>query len=59
MTRHRIPLVYDDKSDEAVVLAFSKKKVEARKEWLTGFMEVSLHSLFLRLADASDAHRDF
>lgn len=53
MTRHRIPLVYDDKSDESVVLAFSKKKIEARKEWLTGFMEVRLraiHSPVLRLA---------
>ncbi|XP_066521749.1 DNA topoisomerase 2-alpha [Hoplias malabaricus] len=39
MTRHRIPFKYSGPADdEAITLAFSKKKVEERKEWLTSFM---------------------
>ncbi|XP_076851109.1 DNA topoisomerase 2-alpha [Brachyhypopomus gauderio] len=39
MTRHRIPFKYSGPADdEAITLAFSKKKVEERKEWLTNFM---------------------
>uniref|UniRef100_A0A7N8XL90 DNA topoisomerase 2 n=1 Tax=Mastacembelus armatus TaxID=205130 RepID=A0A7N8XL90_9TELE len=39
MQRHRIPFKYSGpKDDEAITLAFSKKKVEERKEWLTNFM---------------------
>uniref|UniRef100_A0A4W4H7T1 DNA topoisomerase 2 n=1 Tax=Electrophorus electricus TaxID=8005 RepID=A0A4W4H7T1_ELEEL len=39
MARHRIPFKYSGPADdEAITLAFSKKKVEERKEWLTNFM---------------------
>ncbi|XP_028990955.1 DNA topoisomerase 2-alpha [Betta splendens] len=39
MQRHRIPFKYcGPEDDEAITLAFSKKKVEERKEWLTNFM---------------------
>uniref|UniRef100_A0A7N6AYP4 DNA topoisomerase 2 n=1 Tax=Anabas testudineus TaxID=64144 RepID=A0A7N6AYP4_ANATE len=39
MQRHRIPFKYSGpEDDEAITLAFSKKKVEERKEWLTNFM---------------------
>ncbi|XP_048373164.1 DNA topoisomerase 2-alpha [Sphaerodactylus townsendi] len=40
MARHRIPFKYSGPEDDAAIsLAFSKKKVEDRKEWLTNFME--------------------
>uniref|UniRef100_A0A6Q2XLA8 DNA topoisomerase 2 n=1 Tax=Esox lucius TaxID=8010 RepID=A0A6Q2XLA8_ESOLU len=39
MQRHRIPFKYAGPADdEAITLAFSKKKIEERKEWLTNFM---------------------
>ncbi|XP_036407893.1 DNA topoisomerase 2-alpha [Megalops cyprinoides] len=39
MERHRIPFKYaGPEDDEAITLAFSKKKIEERKEWLTSFM---------------------
>nr|UQT18117.1 DNA topoisomerase II alpha [Andrias davidianus] len=39
MNRHRIPFVYKGPEDDAAIsLAFSKKQVEDRKEWLTNFM---------------------
>ncbi|KAF7657622.1 hypothetical protein LDENG_00024190 [Lucifuga dentata] len=39
MQRHRIPFKYSGpEDDEAITLAFSKKKIEERKEWLTNFM---------------------
>lgn len=39
MKRHRIPFKYSGpEDDEAITLAFSKKKVEERKEWLSNFM---------------------
>uniref|UniRef100_A0A4W5QGK6 DNA topoisomerase 2 n=1 Tax=Hucho hucho TaxID=62062 RepID=A0A4W5QGK6_9TELE len=39
MQRHRIPFKYAGPADdEAITLAFSKKKIEERKEWLTSFM---------------------
>uniref|UniRef100_A0AAQ4PU36 DNA topoisomerase 2 n=1 Tax=Gasterosteus aculeatus aculeatus TaxID=481459 RepID=A0AAQ4PU36_GASAC len=39
MQRHRIPFKYSGpEDDEAISLAFSKKKVDERKEWLTNFM---------------------
>ncbi|TRY95796.1 hypothetical protein DNTS_008329 [Danionella cerebrum] len=39
MRRHRIPFKYSGPADdEAITLAFSKKMVEERKEWLTSFM---------------------
>ncbi|KAK7507966.1 hypothetical protein BaRGS_00000931 [Batillaria attramentaria] len=40
MPRHRIPFKYGGPEDEAAInLAFSKKKIEERKEWLTNYME--------------------
>lgn len=42
ITRHRIRFRYDgQKDDDNIVLAFSKKHVDHRKEWLTNFMEES------------------
>ncbi|XP_060950829.1 DNA topoisomerase 2-alpha [Limanda limanda] len=39
MKKHRIPFKYaGPEDDEAITLAFSKKKIEERKEWLTNFM---------------------
>uniref|UniRef100_A0A8C2BLS4 DNA topoisomerase 2 n=1 Tax=Cyprinus carpio TaxID=7962 RepID=A0A8C2BLS4_CYPCA len=39
MMRHRIPFKYSGPADdEAITLAFSKKMVDERKEWLTSFM---------------------
>uniref|UniRef100_A0A8C6S7L5 DNA topoisomerase 2 n=1 Tax=Neogobius melanostomus TaxID=47308 RepID=A0A8C6S7L5_9GOBI len=39
MQRHRIPFKYSGPADdEAITLAFSKKKIDERKEWLTKFM---------------------
>ncbi|XP_062298175.1 DNA topoisomerase 2-alpha [Scomber scombrus] len=39
MQRHRIPFKYcGPEDDEAITLAFSRKKVDERKEWLTKFM---------------------
>lgn len=39
MARHRIKFVYQgQQDDDHIVLAFSKKHVEQRKEWLTNFM---------------------
>ncbi|KAM8945841.1 DNA topoisomerase 2-alpha [Pelodytes ibericus] len=40
MERHRIPFKYNGPIDDAAItLAFSKKKVDDRKEWLTNFMQ--------------------
>ncbi|XP_056367706.1 DNA topoisomerase 2-alpha [Oenanthe melanoleuca] len=40
MARHRIGFKYSGPEDDAAItLAFSKKKIEERKEWLTNFME--------------------
>ncbi|XP_069490669.1 DNA topoisomerase 2-alpha isoform X2 [Ambystoma mexicanum] len=39
MSRHRIPFRYAGPEDDAAIsLAFSKKQVDDRKEWLTNFM---------------------
>nr|XP_022901455.1 DNA topoisomerase 2 [Onthophagus taurus] len=39
MTRHRIRFRYNGQTDDDhIILAFSKKHVEHRKEWLTNFM---------------------
>lgn len=55
MQRHRIPFHYSGAEDDtAINLAFSKKKVEERKEWLTNHMvekkrrtEMGLPELYL------------
>lgn len=40
MERHRILFRYAGPEDDAAItLAFSKKKIDDRKEWLTNFME--------------------
>ncbi|XP_044583861.1 DNA topoisomerase 2 isoform X2 [Cotesia glomerata] len=40
MARHRIKFRYDgNQDDENIIMAFSKKCVDQRKEWLTNFME--------------------
>ncbi|XP_067824939.1 DNA topoisomerase 2-alpha isoform X2 [Heptranchias perlo] len=39
MERHRIPFKYSGPDDDAAItLAFSRKKIDERKEWLTNFM---------------------
>lgn len=39
MTRHRIKFRYEgQRDDDHIILAFSKKHIEHRKEWLTNFM---------------------
>lgn len=46
MLRHRIPFKYEGPNDDdAVDMAFSKKKIEDRKEWLTNWMRVSFYLL--------------
>jgi hypothetical protein len=41
MARHRIKFRYNGVSDDnSIELAFSKKKIEDRKDWLTKWMEV-------------------
>ena len=40
MVRHKIKFHYDGSNDdESILLAFSKKHIEQRKEWLTNWME--------------------
>ena len=40
MVRHKIKFKYNGvQDDNAITLAFSKKKIEERKEWLTDWME--------------------
>lgn len=40
MLRHRIPFKYKDEDDDnSIELAFSKKKIEERKDWLNKWME--------------------
>lgn len=40
MDRHRILFKYDGtQDDESIVMAFAKKAVDQRKEWLTSHME--------------------
>uniref|UniRef100_A0A182K2H0 DNA topoisomerase 2 n=1 Tax=Anopheles christyi TaxID=43041 RepID=A0A182K2H0_9DIPT len=44
MERHRILFRYDDTGDDdAILLAFSKKAIEQRKDWLTAHMEECRH----------------
>ena len=40
MNRHKIAFKYSGADDDACInLAFSKKKIEERKEWLTNWMD--------------------
>ena len=40
MVRHKIKFKYDShKDDDSILMAFSKKAVDQRKEWLTNWME--------------------
>ncbi|KXJ75497.1 hypothetical protein RP20_CCG011615 [Aedes albopictus] len=44
MERHRILFKYDStQDDEAITMAFSRKCIEQRKEWLTAHMEENRH----------------
>uniref|UniRef100_A0A182IK02 DNA topoisomerase 2 n=1 Tax=Anopheles atroparvus TaxID=41427 RepID=A0A182IK02_ANOAO len=44
MERHRILFRYEDTGDDdAIVMAFSKKAIEQRKDWLTAHMEECRH----------------
>ncbi|XP_055594140.1 DNA topoisomerase 2 isoform X2 [Uranotaenia lowii] len=44
MERHRILFKYDNSTDDdAISMAFSKKAVDQRKEWLTAHMEENRH----------------
>ena len=44
MERHRIKFKYKDgQDDHAINLAFSKKAIDQRKEWLTNWMEEGKH----------------
>ena len=41
MQRHRVKFRYEGNNDDQnIVLAFSKKKIEERKDWLTKWMNV-------------------
>lgn len=52
MDRHRILFRYDGpQDDEAILMAFSKKCIEQRKDWLTAFMEESKRRKVLGLQE--------
>ena len=52
MNRHKIKLNYNGAPDDnAITLAFSKKKVDERKEWLTDWMEDGRRRKELGLAE--------
>jgi len=52
MARHRIKFRYNgNQDDHSITLAFSKKEIEGRKEWLTNFMEEGKRRKELGLAE--------
>lgn len=52
MLRHRIPFKYCGPEDDAsIILAFSKKKIEERKEWLSNWMEEKKRRAQIGLAE--------
>lgn len=52
MDRHRILFRHDGaQDDEAIVMAFARKCIEQRKEWLTGFMEETKRRKLLGLQE--------
>ena len=52
MERNRIKFAYQGSEDDAnIVLAFSKKKIDDRKEWLTNWMEERKRRKLLGLPD--------
>lgn len=54
MHRHRIPFHYGGSEDDSsIILAFSKKKVEERKEWLTNHMVEKKRRLEMGLPEVS------
>ncbi|KAJ8320492.1 hypothetical protein KUTeg_002079 [Tegillarca granosa] len=62
MDRHKIPFKYAGTEDDASInLAFSKKKIEERKEWLTNWMEERKRRAELGLPESylygKDTHR--
>ena len=57
MDRNRIPFWYQGSEDDANInLAFSKKKIEERKEWLTNWMEEKKRRRQLGLPDVSTSN---
>ncbi|XP_074594047.1 DNA topoisomerase 2-alpha-like [Brevipalpus obovatus] len=68
LERHRIVFKYQgDEDDHALILAFSKKMIEQRKDWLTNFMEdrkrrkeLGLHETHLYSSRTKEiTYRDF
>lgn len=54
MLRHRIKFKYGgNQDDNAIELAFSKKKIEERKDWLTSWMEDRKRRQLMKLSDVS------
>lgn len=52
MERHRILFNYqDNKDDDAIIMAFAKKAVEQRKDWLTKHMEEVKHRRLVGLPE--------
>ena len=52
MVRHKIKFKYDGTGDDdSILLAFSKKAVDQRKEWLTNWMEEGKRRKELGLAE--------
>lgn len=52
MERHRVVFKYDgSQDDEAILMAFSKKRIDERKQWLTDFMEETKRRKLLGLQE--------
>lgn len=52
MERHRILFKYDNSTDDdAITMAFSKKCIDQRKEWLTNHMEENRHRKLVGLPE--------
>lgn len=59
MDRHCIRFQHDrDKDDQAILTAFSKERIEQRKEWLTSWMEECQRRNELKLPELYLYHRD-
>ncbi len=57
MDRHRIRFRYQgSEDDQCILLAFSKKKIEERKEWLTNWMEEKKRRAMLGLPEVMLLH---
>ena len=57
MDRHRIRFRYQgSEDDQCILLAFSKKKIEERKEWLTNWMEEKKRRAMLGLPEVGNMY---